>query len=92
MMRKYFFILLLYHFACSHAQKATISGYIIDSTSGETLIGANILESNTFKGAFSSSIGFFSITLEQGIKTIIVSYVGYENIMYPVYRAGFSLS
>lgn len=60
------------------AQQKTISGFVIDNSTGETLIGANVYDSATFKGTTTNYRGFFSLTLEKGIKTIKISYVGYE--------------
>ncbi|MBC8047550.1 MAG: TonB-dependent receptor, partial [Fimbriimonadaceae bacterium] len=59
--------------------KYTISGYIKDSESGETLIGANVyVQENISAGTSSNVYGFYSITLPEGDYTFIVSYVGYE--------------
>ena len=59
------------------AQKATVSGYITDSKTGETLIGAGVVESAT--GAVTNSYGFYTITLPKGPHTLTFSYVGYTD-------------
>jgi hypothetical protein len=42
----------------------TISGYVKDKDSGETLIGANIfLENDQSTGTITNTYGFYSITL-----------------------------
>ncbi|MDR2679299.1 MAG: TonB-dependent receptor [Tannerella sp.] len=61
----------------SEAQNCTISGYITDEKSGETLIGASVFESGLKKGAVSNSFGFYSFTLPRGAVEIHYSYVGY---------------
>lgn len=62
----------------SNAQeKFTLKGYVKDSLSGETLIGASILISNETRGVTTNQYGFFSLTLPQSDYTLIVSYVGY---------------
>jgi hypothetical protein len=61
------------------AQKVTISGFITDNASKETLIGANIYDSITLCGTTTNNKGFFSMTLERGYTTIVTSYVGYES-------------
>jgi outer membrane receptor for ferrienterochelin and colicin len=60
------------------AQNFTLSGYIKDARSGETLIGVNIYDKNNpTKGASTNTYGFYSLTLPQGQYTFRVSYVGY---------------
>jgi len=61
-----------------YAQKYTISGYIEDEESGEKLIYANIYLDSTHTGTASNSYGFYSLTLEKGIYTIVYSYTGYS--------------
>jgi len=63
-------------------EKHTISGYLKDANSGETLIGANFYIPALKSGTTSNTYGFYSITLEQGNYQVIVSYLGYE----PAYK------
>ena len=61
------------------AQEYTISGRVTDASSGESLIGVNIL----FKegvGVVTDFDGNFSFKLEAGQYNVNVSYVGYEKI------------
>jgi TonB dependent receptor/CarboxypepD_reg-like domain/TonB-dependent Receptor Plug Domain len=58
--------------------KFTLSGYVKDSLSGETLIGAAISIAGQGKGINSNLYGFYSITLPEGSYTVITSFVGYE--------------
>jgi hypothetical protein len=62
----------------SAQNKFTLSGYIRDSLSGETLIGASIVISGQAKGVNSNQYGFYSITLPEGTYPVIVSFVGYQ--------------
>jgi hypothetical protein len=58
----------------------TISGYIRDNESGETLIGANIYQQdNPVNGTTSNTYGFYSITLPEGDYRITFSYLGYQS-------------
>ncbi len=57
----------------------TLSGYIKDSLSGETLIGATLSVNGKAYGVNSNLYGFFSITLPQGDYTLSCSFVGYES-------------
>ena len=59
------------------AQKRTISGYVMDSASKETLIGATVFDKNSGKGCATNSYGFYTLTLDQGEVDLQVSYVGY---------------
>jgi TonB-linked SusC/RagA family outer membrane protein len=57
----------------------TISGSIIDSRTGETLIGASINFENTTIGTSTNADGEFefSASLEEGDYNLLVSYIGY---------------
>ena len=59
------------------AQKRTISGYVMDAASKETLIGATIFDKNSGKGCATNNYGFYTLTLDQGQVDLQVSYVGY---------------
>lgn len=58
-------------------KKYTISGYIRDSLSRETLIGASVTIKGEGKGINSNQFGFYSITLPEGSYSITCSFVGY---------------
>ena len=71
------FFLLIYH--VNGQQKFTLNGYIKDSLTGETLIGANITVREEGRGVTSNQYGFFSLTLQEGNYELIISYVGYDS-------------
>lgn len=60
-------------------RKFTISGYVTDGASSETLIGANILESRRSTGTATNPFGFYSLTLPEGETELHFSYLGYES-------------
>ena len=60
------------------AQTYTISGYITDEASGETIVGANIVLDSLNLGAASNSFGFYSLTIPEGVHKITYSYIGYS--------------
>ncbi|MDR0831210.1 MAG: TonB-dependent receptor [Prevotellaceae bacterium] len=60
------------------AKNITISGYIVDNESGETLISATAFEQNSRKVAVSNAYGFYSLTLPEGDVLLQYSYVGYH--------------
>jgi hypothetical protein len=55
----------------------TINGYIKDSLSGESIIGATISVNGQSKGVASNQYGFYSITLDKGSYTLNFSHVSY---------------
>src|SRR5678815_1647154 len=58
----------------------TISGYVKDKDSGETLIGANIfLENDQSTGTITNTYGFYSITLDSGQYRLVFSYLGFQD-------------
>ncbi len=59
-------------------EKFTISGYIKDTLSGETLIGANLGIKSAGKSIVSNGYGFFSITLPKGNYQLSGSFIGYQ--------------
>ncbi|MFY0686706.1 MAG: TonB-dependent receptor [Cyclobacteriaceae bacterium] len=59
------------------SQSKTISGYINDDETGESLIGATIIDIATGKGAITNTYGFFSLTSISSPLNLRISYVGY---------------
>lgn len=57
--------------------KVTLNGYVRDSLSGESIIGATISINGLGKGVATNQYGFYSITLEPGSYTISISHVSY---------------
>jgi len=62
--------------------KFTLKGFISDSASNETLIGATIFIEQTKTGQLTNSYGFFSLTLPEGRYKGQVSYVGYKICLF----------
>lgn len=60
------------------SNKVTISGFVSDKYSMESLAGASVYEFKTRKGTTSNGSGFFSLTMEEGETELEVSYVGYR--------------
>lgn len=70
-------LILLALFA--HAQeKFTLNGYIKDSLTGETLIGANITVAGLSTAVSANQYGFYSLTLPKGEHQLVFSYIGYQ--------------
>ncbi|MCD4696505.1 MAG: TonB-dependent receptor [Bacteroidales bacterium] len=59
--------------------KYTISGYIKDKESGETLPGATVMIAGTQTGTVCNNYGFYSLTLPKGENTLKFSFVGFSD-------------
>src|SRR6478672_5804801 len=70
-------LLLLVSSVCWSQNKYTLSGYVKDSLSSETLIGASVTINSQNKGIVSNSYGFYSITLDEGTYKVTASFTGY---------------
>ena len=78
-MRLKFLLPLLLCAANVFAQKKyTVSGYITDAKSSETVIGATIYDREFKQGTITNVFGFYSITLAEGNHNLNFSYVGYQ--------------
>ena len=61
-------------------QKFSISGYVKDAFSGETLIGSTVVVKELGKGVNTNEYGFYSISLPAGKYQIVASYLGFKPI------------
>ena len=61
-------------------QKYTLSGTISEVSSNETLIGVTVAIPELKTGVTTNEYGFYSITLPQGTYTVLISYLGFEDI------------
>jgi len=59
-------------------RQVVISGFVRDSESSESLIGASVYDLHTRRGTASNSYGFFSVSLDPGDIELRVSYIGYQ--------------
>lgn len=59
------------------ADRVTLNGYVKDSLSGESIIGATVAVSGQSKAVMSNQYGFYSITLAKGTYSINVSHISY---------------
>ena len=72
----------------TQTQEVTISGFVRDKTSAESLVGASVYDVGCRLGIATNAFGFFSLTVPASDDPvrISVSYIGYENrkIDFPV--------
>lgn len=59
-----------------NAQKVSVTGIVKDAT-GETVIGASVLEKGTTNGIMTNVNGEFTLSVSANA-TLVVSYVGYK--------------
>ncbi len=89
-MKRYVITILLLNlsvFLFSQQKTFTISGYVYDKSSGESLISAAIISDT--KGVVSNEFGFYSLTLDKvhSLPLIIeYSYLGYESQKIELYN------
>ncbi len=61
------------------AQEASISGFVRDADTGETLLLANVRIKDTLIGAATNTSGYYALTgLEPGDYVVQFSYIGYQ--------------
>ena len=58
----------------------TVSGTITDHATGETLIGATVLDTRSGKGTTTNANGRYTLTLKNTDATLRITFVGYEPI------------
>ncbi len=64
--------------ALAESDEATISGYVYDSNTGETLPYANIYTHDKVHGASANAYGFYSINIPTGEAHLYCSYTAYK--------------
>lgn len=72
-------LLMMLMFGSISGIAQTVSGSITDKSTGETLIGATILDEISGKGTVTNSHGRYSLTIKQDSVYLRISYIGYES-------------
>jgi len=75
-------LLIILSFVCCwslYGQQKTVSGKVIDSQSGDWLLGANIYTQKKAQACVSGVDGQFKLDIDQKTTQIICSYIGYLN-------------
>lgn len=77
------FFVLISSFSFNYSQqieKTTINGFIYDSKTGESLIGANVHIKGTNLGTATNLSGFFALPgVPIGKQSLVISFMGYKN-------------
>ena len=79
-----YFIIFLFSVGLSQEDNINLSGYVKSNSSGETLIGANVIVKELNVGCTTNNYGFFSLTLPLGSYTLETSYIGYKNVQIEI--------
>ncbi|MEB2773936.1 TonB-dependent receptor [Algoriphagus sp. D3-2-R+10] len=84
-MKKVFLSLAFCLAAISSWAQQSLSGKVLDASSGEALVGASVWAENQGKGGITDENGLFTINkLQTGEAEIRVSYIGYTTIKQTV--------
>lgn len=62
------------------SQKITVSGTVKEEGTGESLIGANIYDEISQKGAVTNQFGFYSYTTASDSLDLYISFVGFQTM------------
>jgi len=78
-MKRFFalFFLVLIATAAMAQDKVSISGRVFDKTTGDPLIGVNVLQKGSTIGTITDLDGRFSLNADKNA-TVIISYIGYK--------------
>jgi hypothetical protein len=70
--------ILIFLFPVTSLVAGSLKGYVRDSGTGETLIGATVLIKGTTTGTVTNQNGFYEIpSIKEGEHIVVASYVGY---------------
>jgi hypothetical protein len=79
-MRKLIFTLFI-SLSCGLVMaQTTVSGIIIDASTNEPLIGANVMNASTLDGTITDVDGAFTLNFPENSGTLKVSFVGYKTM------------
>lgn len=80
-MKKIFLLIILISTSIVAQERYTISGIVKDARNGETLFGASVYLKTTSIGVLTNEYGFYSISAPKGTYTLVISYLGYDNVI-----------
>jgi len=73
----------------THAQKITISGYVKDASTKESLVNASIINLESRAGATTNQYGYFSLTIKsRDTLNFFISYSGFSTVKKRLLRGG----
>ena len=87
------FLLIAVMAVCSmsaFAQTITVKGQLVDSETGEPLVGAAVMVESTTQGSVTDIDGYFKQAVASNA-TLVFKYVGYKNLKQKITRKGVSV-
>jgi CRISPR/Cas system-associated protein endoribonuclease Cas2 len=60
--------------------QSSLSGYVRDSKNGEGMLGLSIYVKEIKSGTQTNAYGFYSLTIPNGTYTLLLSYIGYQDL------------
>ena len=87
------FLLIAVMSVCSmsaFAQTTTVKGQLVDSETGEPLVGAAVMVEGTTQGSVTDIDGYFKQAVAPNA-TLVFKYVGYKDLKQKVTRKGASV-
>ncbi len=79
-LRHFFLFIILLLPVATFAQKVTISGYMRDAGTGESIVAGSVFVKEADQGGQTNTYGFYSVSVPAGKYTVIFSFVGYKAI------------
>lgn len=70
---------LLFAGLTAMAQQMQVTGTVVDKATGETIIGASVVEAGTQNGVITDFDGKFALSVASGA-TISITYIGYKPV------------
>ena len=64
----------------SKKERYTISGYVKESETGESMFSANVVVKELQSGTSTNNYGFYSLTLEKGVYNVSISFLGFATL------------
>lgn len=83
-MKNLFTFLIMVILSLSAYAQDVISGTIVDDKTNEPLIGATVAIEGTSIGTVTDVMGKFTLRAPESANTLIVKYIGYEDMMLPL--------
>jgi len=80
-LKKIFLLIILITTSIVAQERYAISGIVKDARNGETLFGASVYLKATSIGVLTNEYGFYSISAPKGTYTLVISYLGYDNVI-----------
>jgi len=76
--KKYFLFFMTWFSFSAFSASRTVSGYVVDATTGETIIGVNVVVRGTSNGAVTNANGYFVIaSIDPGTYVLDFTHIAY---------------